>query len=77
MRSVVNTFTGFEFERIQRTNDFVGFNIEHVKIDHRGADIAMSEQFLNVADVGSRFEEMGRETVSEGVGRNAFIEAEF
>ena len=36
-------------------------------INHGGADIGMAQQFLNGSDIAAAFEQMGRETVSEGM----------
>ena len=77
MRSVVNTFTWLEFERIKWAYNFIGFNIEHVKVDHCRADIAVSKQFLNGSDIGSSFQQMCREAVPESMRGNPFVEAEF
>lgn len=56
LRRVDLTLAWIDFERIQWANDLVGFDVKHMKIDHRGADIVMSEEFLNISDIGSRFE---------------------
>ena len=34
-----------------------------MRIDHRGADVVVAQQFLDGADVASVFEQMGREAV--------------
>jgi len=46
------------------TLDATTTSIEHVGVDHRRADVAMSQQFLNRADVIPIFEQMGREGVA-------------
>jgi len=77
VRNFIDTFTWLEFERIKWAYNFIGFNIEHMKVDHCRADIAVSKQFLNGSDIGSSFQQMCREAVPEGMRGNAFIEAEF
>ena len=41
--------------------------IQHVCVDHRRADIRVTEQFLHRADVVARFQQMRRETMSKRV----------
>ena len=39
--------------------------VDDVRVDHRGGDVAVPEEFLNRADVVAVFEEVGRERVTE------------
>ena len=43
-----------------------------VSVDLGGIDIGVAEQFLDGADVFSGFEQMGGESVAEGVGSDPF-----
>ena len=43
--------------------------VEHVRVDHRRADIAVAQQFLDRPDVMARFEQVRRERVAQGVAR--------
>jgi hypothetical protein len=52
-------------ELIERTTDAPAALIEHVRVDHRGADVAVSEQFLDRADVIASFKKMGRERMTK------------
>ena len=45
-----------------------------VRIDLSRYQTLVPQQFLNAADVGAAVEQMGRETVPQGVGRRAEIE---
>jgi len=49
--------------------------VEHVGVDHRGADIAVAEQLLYGADVGPVLEQMGGEGMAEGVAGGTLGEA--
>ena len=42
-----------------------------------GGDIGMAQEFLDDAEVGAVFEEMGGKRVAEGVGRDRLGEADF
>ena len=48
--------------------------MEDVGVDLRGGDVGVSEQFLEGAQIGARFEQMGGETVPEGVAADFFDE---
>jgi hypothetical protein len=43
--------------------------VEHVRVDHRRADIAVAQQFLDRPDVMARFEQVRRERVAQRVTR--------
>lgn len=49
--------------------------LEYVGVDHSGADVFVAEEFLNGAYVVSVLEEVGGEAVSEGVTRDALLDA--
>ena len=42
----------------------------NVRINLRGADVGMAQQFLQHAQVHARFQAVGGKTVAEGVGRH-------
>src|SRR5437870_1259056 len=48
--------------------------VEYMRIDHRGADVVVAQQFLDGADVAAVFEQMGGEGVSKRVRCSAFAE---
>ncbi len=52
---------------IEGADDAEGTAIDDVGVDHRGADVAVSEQGLDGTDVGASFEQMGGEAVAQGV----------
>src|SRR5512134_3304865 len=41
--------------------------VQHVRVNHRRRDVAVPEQFLHRADVGSRFEQVRGEAVAQRV----------
>ena len=45
--------------------------VEDVDVDHGGFDVAVTEEFLNSADVGAALEEVGGAGVAEGVATDA------
>ena len=46
--------------------------LEDVSVDHGGSYVFVPQQFLNSTDVVTILEEMGGETVSKGMARDAF-----
>src|SRR5687768_8444 len=50
---------------IQRTLHAASAPIQHVRVNHRGAYILVSEEFLYRANVVAIFEQVGREAMSE------------
>ena len=46
-----------------------------VRVDFRGRDLGVSQHFLNRPQVGTAFDEVGGETVAEGVGTHVFPNA--
>ena len=45
-------------QAIERTHDTATTAIEHVRVDHRRADVRMTQQLLHRSDVVPRFEQM-------------------
>src|SRR5450759_765622 len=41
--------------------------LEHMRVDHRGGDIGMAQEFLDGSDVCAPLQEVRRKTVPEGV----------
>jgi hypothetical protein len=60
---------------IERTADAASTTLQHMGIHHRCADIFVSEQFLDRADVRAIFQEMGRKTMAERMTTAAFLKA--
>ena len=52
---------------IQRTPDGDARFIKHVRVDHRGQHIFVTEQFLHSADIIPVFQQMSSKTVAERV----------
>lgn len=52
-----------------------GAPVQHVRIDHRRADIVVAEELLNGADVVAVLEEVRGEGVTERMARGGFREA--
>src|SRR5262249_17716567 len=52
---------------VGRARDTERTRLEHVRVDHRGLEVAMAEQLLDGADVGSALQQMCRERVAERV----------
>ena len=40
-------------QRVQRTGCAAGRHLQHMRVDHRGADIGVAEQLLHGTDVGA------------------------
>ena len=57
--------------------NFAQFLGRHVRVDLRRHDILVPLEFLNRANIGSRVEKMRRETVTQRVRRNAFVQSRF
>src|SRR2546428_5548392 len=57
------------------TSDSGWAPIEHVRVDHGGADIPVAEELLDGPDVVIVFQQVGSEGVAEGVGRGRAGEA--
>ena len=47
-------------------------SIQDVRVDHRGVDVGMAEQFLNRPDVVPALEQVGRERMAERMATDAF-----
>src|SRR5206468_3919395 len=54
-------------EAIRRTPYRTRPAVEHVRVDHRGADITVAEQLLHRANVVPVLQQVGSEAVAEGV----------
>jgi len=46
-----------------------------VGVEHGGFEIAVADEFLDGSDVSAVLREVGREGVTEGVGRDALVQA--
>jgi len=62
-------------EAIGGAADAGGAAVEDVRVDPGRGDVLVAEEFLDGPDVGSVFEEMGREGMPEGVAGRALGEA--
>ena len=51
--------------------------VEHMRIDHCGFDILVTEQFLHGADIITGFQEVCGNTMAEGVQANIFMNSCF
>lgn len=60
---------------IQGARDSQGALVEGVSVDHGGAHIFVSQEFLNGPDVMTVFQEVGCEGMAEGVAGDAFGKA--
>src|SRR2546430_17616649 len=49
--------------------------VQHVRVDHRGADVTVTQQLLYRADVMPGLEQMGGEAVPQRVAPRALVEA--
>jgi len=54
---------------VERAADADSPAIEGVSVDHRGADVAVTQELLDRADVGSKLEKVHRDSVPERVRR--------
>ena len=57
-----------ERERIERAGGRAEMPLREVQVDGSDLEVAMAEQDLNGAQVGSGFEQVGRKAMSQGVG---------
>jgi hypothetical protein len=62
-------------EVVEGAADAEAAAIEDVGVDHGGADVGMTEQLLDRADVVAPFEEVRREAVTQGMAAGGFGEA--
>ena len=44
-------------------------------VEHGGFEVAVADEFLDGSDVSAVLREVGREGVTEGVGRDALVQA--
>ena len=54
-------------EQVRGTADTLWTAIQHMGVDHRGLHIAVTQQLLNRADVGSLLQQVCGERMAEGV----------
>ena len=47
--------------------DFLKAALGHVGVDFSGIDVGMAEEFLDDSKIGASFQQMGGETVAEGM----------
>jgi hypothetical protein len=60
---------------IERASHAAPSAVEHVRIDHRSRDVAVSKKLLDRADVVAEIQEVRRERVPEGVAHRRLGEA--
>ena len=60
---------------VERALDAEGPAAEDVGVDHGRADVFVTEQLLDGADVGPGFQQVGREGVAQGVGADGLWDA--
>lgn len=69
---------GFDPKRtssdLERTEQTVGAPAQNVRVDMRGAQVFVAEQFLHRSDVMSRLQKMGREAVPPGMAADRLID---
>jgi hypothetical protein len=54
-------------ERVERAANTTTTAIQHVRVDHGGADVAMAQQFLDGSNVVAGLEQVGGERVTKCV----------
>lgn len=57
------------FSRVKTLVFLLDKFLVHMSVDLGGADVGVTQQFLQHAEVHARFEAVGGEAVAEGVGR--------
>jgi hypothetical protein len=62
------------FDSVQRIAHGQPVSIQHVGIHHGGFHIFMPEEFLDGSDVVALLKELRRDTMSEGMAADAFVE---
>ena len=62
-------------QRVQRAHRPPGGDLQHVRVDHRRAHLAVAEQFLHRADVGARLQQVRGEAVTQRVRRYVLLDA--
>ncbi len=58
-------------EGVGGAGDSQGASVQDMGVDHRGLDVPVAEEFLDDADVGAIFEEVGGEGVAQDVAGDA------
>ena len=56
---------------VERADDAASATVGDLGVDYGGFDVAVTEEFLNSADVVAALEEVGGEGVAEGVATDA------
>jgi hypothetical protein len=62
-------------QRIQRAAGLTGGDLEHVRVDHGGTDVAVAKQLLHSPDARAALQQVCCEAVAEGVGRDMLLDA--
>lgn len=62
-------------ERVGWAADGFPAFVENMRVDHRGANVAVAQQLLDRADVVPVFQQMRGERMTQGVGRRVFGDA--
>jgi MFS family permease len=62
-------------ECIERAGRAAGGDLQYVRVDHRRADVAVTQQFLHRADVRAALQQMGGEAVAQGVRGDLLVDA--
>lgn len=65
--------TSWKRPSIQRAADCLWTSIERMGINHGGFDTLVPKQFLHGADIVAVLQEVGGETMPEGVGGDGFV----
>lgn len=60
---------------VERTAGRSAEFLDHVGVDHRRLDVGVSEVLLDLPDVHAVQQEMGGETVTEGVNGDGLVDA--
>ena len=74
LRGMESTFP-IALSVIQRAFNRPVAALEHVRVDHGGIDILVTEQFLHGADIVAILEKLGGKSMPEGVWGNGFVQA--
>jgi hypothetical protein len=57
---------------VQRTLNTYPGPVQHMRVNHCGLHVFVSEELLHRSNVGTGFQQMGGERVAEGVRANVF-----
>ena len=61
-------------EQIGRARHAGRATIEHMRIDHRGLQIAVAQEVLDSANVGTSFQQVGCKAMAKGVASGRFAD---